>query len=281
MHGLYDRKSPIPSLYVKSAPQTYNIRSVFAFARTMSPCMLILEDIDTIVTPNTRSYFFNEVDGIESNDGILMVATTNYLERLDPGLSKRPSRFDRKYLFPLPNLEERTTYCEFWRNKLRNKPSIDFPKKLCGAIAGITDQFSFAYLQEAFVATLLVLARRNTEGGGSDDDDDDELDKYEFWRVMKQQVKNLREDMGSSKDKSAGLSEVMTKAAVDSAQEELVPLLASSQLDGPRRAPELHNVQVRDIRHDGGLNAQYVGPGIFQAPFKYSRVNDASFEWGP
>ena len=39
----------------------------------MSPCMLILEDIDTIVTPSTRSYFFNEVDGLENNNGIFMV----------------------------------------------------------------------------------------------------------------------------------------------------------------------------------------------------------------
>ena len=58
---------------------TYDIRSVFAFARSMSPCMLILEDIDTIVTPSTRSYFFNEVDGLENNDGIFMVG---YISRL-------------------------------------------------------------------------------------------------------------------------------------------------------------------------------------------------------
>lgn len=36
--------------------------------------MLILEDIDTIVTPGSRSYFFNEVDGLESNDGIFLVS---------------------------------------------------------------------------------------------------------------------------------------------------------------------------------------------------------------
>lgn len=40
--------------------------------------MLVLEDIDTIVTSSTRSYFFNEVDGLENNDGILMIATTNH-----------------------------------------------------------------------------------------------------------------------------------------------------------------------------------------------------------
>lgn len=52
----------IPSLYVKSAKGTYSIRSVFQQARYMSPCLLIFEDIDTVVTDSTRSYFFNEVD---------------------------------------------------------------------------------------------------------------------------------------------------------------------------------------------------------------------------
>lgn len=70
MNTLYKRKEPVVTLYVKSAPQNYHIRAVFQMARAMTPCCLVLEDIDTIVTPNTRSYFFNEVDGLENNDGI-------------------------------------------------------------------------------------------------------------------------------------------------------------------------------------------------------------------
>ncbi|MCJ1377446.1 hypothetical protein MMC17_000541 [Xylographa soralifera] len=158
MHTLSVRKDPIPSLYVKAADYTYNIHAVFEFAREMSPCLVIFEDIDTIVTDKTRSYFFNEADGLEQNDGIMMIASTNHLERLDPGLSHRPSRFDRKYLFPQPSLEERTLYCEFWRHKLRNNPSIQFPEMLCKAMAGIMTEFSFAYMKEAFIATLLTIA---------------------------------------------------------------------------------------------------------------------------
>lgn len=69
MHTLQERKPPVVTLYVKAAPYPYNIRDVFTMARAMSPCMLVLEDIDTIVTRTTRSYFFNEVDGLENNDG--------------------------------------------------------------------------------------------------------------------------------------------------------------------------------------------------------------------
>jgi transitional endoplasmic reticulum ATPase len=69
MHTLQEREGPVVTLYVKAAPSSYDIRSVFQMARAMTPCMLVLEDIDTIVTQRTRSYFFNEVDGLENNDG--------------------------------------------------------------------------------------------------------------------------------------------------------------------------------------------------------------------
>jgi transitional endoplasmic reticulum ATPase len=47
MHTLDKRR--IPSLYVKNAPVTYQIGAVFSLARTMAPCLLILEDIETSV----------------------------------------------------------------------------------------------------------------------------------------------------------------------------------------------------------------------------------------
>ena len=119
--------------------------------------------------------------------------STNFLDRLDPGLSKRPSRFDRKYLFPLPNEHERTLYCEYWRHKLEKKPDVEFPRKLSPAMAHITSSFSFAFLQECFVATLLTLARGET--GLAEKDDDEDLDRYELWRTFKQQADVLRKEI--------------------------------------------------------------------------------------
>lgn len=72
------------------------MKTVFDKAREWSPCLLVLEDLDSLVNDGNRSYFLNQVDGVESNDGILIIVTTNHMERLDIGLSKRPSRFDRK-----------------------------------------------------------------------------------------------------------------------------------------------------------------------------------------
>ena len=204
MHTLQKRTPSIPSLYVKTlvsfgGPER-SLASIFNQARRYAPCYLIFEDLDTIITPNVRSYFFNEVDGLKSNDGIFMVGSTNHLDQLDPGISKRPSRFDRKYYFANPNEDEREKYARFWQGKLKDNKDIEFPDALCGAVAGITDDFSFAYMQEAFVASLLAIAGRKHTSIVSatqvdDDRDKHELDKLILWREMKKQVKILRGEM--------------------------------------------------------------------------------------
>ena len=70
--------------------------TVFSKARQLSPCLIILEDLDSLINDGNRSFFLNQLDGLENNDGLLVIGTTNHFEKLDPGLSSRPSRFDRK-----------------------------------------------------------------------------------------------------------------------------------------------------------------------------------------
>jgi hypothetical protein len=163
INELQKRPDPVPSLYVKSLDscngKKYSVRSIFTQARTMAPCLLIFEDLDSLVDDKTRSYFLNEVDGLESNDGILMVGSTNHLDGLDPAISKRPSRFDRKYHFKLPSEAERTAYSQFWRRKLEDSDMVEFPEEICPIIAKLTEGFSFAYLKELFVIALLIVAR--------------------------------------------------------------------------------------------------------------------------
>lgn len=232
MHSLYDRDDPVPTLYVRSLSSyggpEYSISVIFEKARQMAPCFLVFEDLDSIVSDAVRSYFLNEVDGLQNNDGIMMVGSTNHLERLDPGISKRPSRFDRKYLFPDPNMEERVKYCEFWRRKLDGSEDVEFPRILCNAIAGITKGFSFAYIQEAFVAALLTIANgdasvgEETEAGGTFEKeseykwcickrsdfgmmvksrvgDEKHLEEFVLWREIKKVIKTLREELEAEK----------------------------------------------------------------------------------
>ncbi|CAO2657834.1 Nn.00g070940.m01.CDS01 [Neocucurbitaria sp. VM-36] len=164
MSSLYGRADPIPSLYVKSFEtncntEQYSIRAIFQKARDMAPCLLIFEDLDSLVSDDIRSYFLNEVDGLESNDGILMIGSTNHLDKLDPAIAKRPSRFDRKYHFKIPGEEERRLYADYWRSKLTKNETVEFPEELASIVARLTEGFSFAYLKELFVMALLSLVR--------------------------------------------------------------------------------------------------------------------------
>lgn len=72
------------------------MQEVFGKARQLAPCIMILEDLDSLINDRNRSFFLNQLDGIEGNDGLLIIGTTNHFDRLDPALSSRPSRFDRK-----------------------------------------------------------------------------------------------------------------------------------------------------------------------------------------
>ncbi|CAI6336062.1 unnamed protein product [Periconia digitata] len=234
MNALYQRgrngstKLSVPTLYVRTlssfAGPEYSLRNIFAKARQEAPCYLVFEDLDSIVSDHVRSYFLNEVDGLRSNDGILMVGSTNHLDRLDPGISKRPSRFDRKYYFPDPDYDQRVQYAQFWQSKLSNSHDLEFPDALCPAVARITDKFSFAYMQEAFVASLLAIAvgdsstadqqrwagphdplakpsngpqfsgsygLHHASGGG----DDGDLEDLVLWKELQKQVAILRDEM--------------------------------------------------------------------------------------
>ena len=186
---------------IRSRGPEYAIRGIFVKARQSAPCLLIFEDLDSFITDKVKSFFLNEIDGLESNEGLMMLGSTNYLERLDTGISKRPGRFDRKYHFALPALPERIKYCEYWRSKLSNNKVVEFPPKLSEAIAEVTEGFSFAYLKETFITSLLMIVSshkgksRATGDLSEADVESHELNHLLLWRVVSKQVKNLRTQM--------------------------------------------------------------------------------------
>ena len=179
----------------------YAVREIFVKARHSAPCLLVFEDLDSLITDQVKSFFLNEVDGLESNEGLMMLGSTNYLERLDDDISKRPGRFDRKYHFILPALSERVKYCNYWRAKLSENKKVDFPPQLSEAIADITNGFSFAYLKEAFITSLLMIVgsdkgtSKAIDGLPEAGEGTHELDYLLLWRVMSKQVGNLRAEM--------------------------------------------------------------------------------------
>lgn len=184
-----------PCLYVKSFKSEYatdqeNLAVVFARARLTTPCLVVLEDLDSMIDDVSRAFFLNELDGFETNTGVVVLATTNHPDRLDPAILDRPSRFDRKYYFDLPADAERCAYISAWNRILQ--PELRLSETAAAEVVGQTEGFSFAYMKELFLSSIMQWMAR--AAGGSMDE------------IVMCQAVQLREHMATSM-KSLSLSQ--------------------------------------------------------------------------
>jgi len=160
----------LPCLYVKSfkaehATEQSNMRRVFARARRSAPCLVVLEDLDALIEDENRAFLLNELDGFADNDGVVVIASTNHPEKLDPAILDRPSRFDRKYHFSLPGLPERLAYVRHWNQALQ--PEMRLAESEVMAIAECADRFSFAYMKELFLSAMMEWIGAEVSGQAS------------------------------------------------------------------------------------------------------------------
>src|SRR5215475_12756185 len=147
-----------PCIYVKSfkaerVTEQSNMRVVFARARRSAPCLVVLEDLDALIKDENRAFLLNELDGFADNQGVVVIASTNHPEKLDPAILDRPSRFDRKYRFDLPAPPARLAYIKHWNQALQIEMRLTDSEAV--AIAECTDRFSFAYLKELFLSAMM------------------------------------------------------------------------------------------------------------------------------
>lgn len=182
-------QSQQPCLYVKSFRWRYGserdgMRYVFLRARQTTPCILVLEDIDSLIDAKNRAFFLNELDGFSTNTGIVVLATTNHPERLDTAILERPSRFDRKYYFELPARAERLSFVARWNNDLHEEMRLS--ERGIAEIAEKTEGFSFAYLKELFLSSMMQWM--GTARAGAMD------------AIMADRVIHLREQMKAQKE---------------------------------------------------------------------------------
>lgn len=156
----------IPCFYVKSFEtrdqlDNTGIQEVYRTLRATSPCILVLEDLDSLITDRNRTYFLNELDGFEHNHGVITVATTNHPEKLDPAILERPSRFDQKWFFGLPESGQRSEYIKSWHQVLPESTRLN--KKQLEKLAEATGGFSYAYLKELCLVSALKLVQDKKE----------------------------------------------------------------------------------------------------------------------
>jgi ATP-dependent 26S proteasome regulatory subunit len=126
---------------------------LFETAGDNAPALVILEDLDRVFGANsegvnrthiTLQQLLNGLDGLGTQDGIVVVATANNPNSLDPALLRRPGRFDRLALFPMPSLAIRKEYLARLTNGTLDEQAI-------AAVARESDRLSFAQIREAYI----------------------------------------------------------------------------------------------------------------------------------
>lgn len=101
--------APVFYWQITEYTSSYSIKEVFDLATKLAPAILIIEDIDSMPY-ESRSYFLNTLDGATSKEGLFIVGTTNYPEKIDPALINRAGRFDRAYEIKHPSDDLRRQY---------------------------------------------------------------------------------------------------------------------------------------------------------------------------
>ncbi|CAE6753308.1 ATP-binding protein [Nitrospira defluvii] len=142
--------------------EDYHVERALNLANQQSPAVVILEDLDKLISSNRISlaHLLNLLDGLREFKGVLVIATSNEPQKLDPALLHRPSRFDRIWRFPLPRYEQRL---ELLVKVARGQFSMAAVQE----VARQSEGFSMAYVQEIVVNALL----RSVDRGGQTDDD--------------------------------------------------------------------------------------------------------------
>jgi hypothetical protein len=133
----------VPGLVLRASAgfDSDDLEAVVRRWTSLAPAILVIEDLDWLLKTVNVSTFLNTLDGITpSADGLLLIATTNHPEELDPAINNRPGRFDVSIEMPNPDraLRER-----FFQTRLSTMPP-EFAITTAELCAGL----SFAHLQE-------------------------------------------------------------------------------------------------------------------------------------
>ena len=144
------------------------VRDMFEQGKKHAPCIIFVDEIDAVgrhrgiglgggndEREQTLNQLLVEMDGFESNDGVIIIAATNRPDVLDPALL-RPGRFDRQVTISIPDINGREKIINVHAKKVPMAPDVDVR-----VVARGTPGFSGADLANLVNEAALIAARLN------------------------------------------------------------------------------------------------------------------------
>jgi cell division protease FtsH len=152
------------------------VRDMFQQAENRAPCIIFIDELDALgktrgtsivgghdEREQTLNALLVEMDGFDSNSGVIVVAATNRPETLDPALL-RPGRFDRTVLVDRPDVRGREQILKVHIKDVKLAPDVNLAE-----VAGITPGFVGADLANLVNEAALLAARKGKEAVGMDE----------------------------------------------------------------------------------------------------------------
>ncbi len=175
------------------------VRDLFSQATSQAPCIIFIDELDALgkarrmnvmgghdEQEQTLNQLLVEMDGFETNKGVIIMAATNRPEILDPALL-RPGRFDRQVLVDRPDINGREAILKIHSKNVLLGPDVDLRK-----MAGRTPGFVGADLANLVNEAALLAARKNKEEVESTDFDE-AIDRVVGGLQKKNRVMNPQE----------------------------------------------------------------------------------------
>ena len=144
------------------------VRDMFEQGKKNAPCIIFIDELDAVgrsrgaglgggndEREQTLNQILVEMDGFETNDGVIIIAATNRPDVLDPALL-RPGRFDRQVIVPLPDIVGRGKILKIHSKKVSIGPDVKLK-----IVAKGTPGFSGADLANLVNEAALLAARKN------------------------------------------------------------------------------------------------------------------------
>jgi cell division protease FtsH len=149
------------------------VRDLFDQGKKKAPCIIFIDEIDAVgrhrgaglggghdEREQTLNQLLVEMDGFESNDGVILIAATNRPDVLDPALL-RPGRFDRHVVVPRPDIRGREGILQVHTRKIPLATDVDV-----SVLARSTPGFTGADLENLVNEAALLAARNDKEKVG-------------------------------------------------------------------------------------------------------------------